>query len=285
MKENQKILLICAGAIYGVIMFASLIVYFMMPYVVPQTAVAAAETEVADSDPSRPLTQEEILKKNAEDMAKADKQRAEDEEKAAAEREKKKEQAKKNEEKVKEKNAATWGKNKHFRELVSGMKETVRGSVTFYTHNYDEKPPSGIYIRPFVIQGKTDAILKNDVYYFVSLDDPAYGWIHGDTLEINADGQIILWTFDPAKRHDKLGKGAESITESYVETASNARINDLKTIGNATNVTVYYSLGGGNGRSAKLSRENLRRIRDMLELYEIFAKDMQKDTEKKEQKQ
>ena len=271
MKEKTKILLICSAAIYGVIMFASVIVYFMMPYVVPQSEVQAAVTAKEAEEQAKAETEAELLARNAKEAEEAQKAREEQEKKEAEERKRKQERDKANAEKTKKATKETWGKDQHFRDLVSRMKETVRGNVTFYTHNYSSKPPSGIYIRPFVIKGKSDAILKNDVFYYVSLDDSNFNWVYGDNLDITADGINISWHFDSTKRHDKLSQGAEAITENYVETASEARINDLRTIGNARNVSLYYWHSGGGGRAATLSRENIRQIHEMIELYDILV--------------
>ena len=273
MKEKIKTLAICAACIYGVIAFAAIVVYFMMPYVVPPGTLPESEptkpenavVAKADDDPLEKLKN---LPPPTPPKTDAEKEKEEKERQAA------KEKAEKNSERVKQQTEATWGNDRNFRELTSGMKETVRGNVTFYTHNYSSKPLSGVYIRPFVIKGKSDAILKNDIYYYVTTEDDSYKWVHGDTVRIEADGIPIVWGFDSAKRHDKLAKTGEEITENYVETASDARVNDLKTIGNATNVSVYYyNSSTGSGRSSPLSRENIRNIRDMVKLYELFTGD------------
>ncbi len=275
-SDKVKTLVVCAAGIYGVIVVSALIVYLMMPYVVPEGTlpnVAAAETadrNATTDDTAKEKTTAELLK----DLPKETPPEKTDAEKEKEEREKQaaKERAEQNSERIKQQTAATWGNDRNFRELQKGMKETVRGNVTFYTHNYSNKPPSGVYIRPFVIKGKENAILKNDVYYYVSTDDSDFGWIHGDTVTITADGATIVWNFDPQKRRDKLAKTAEEITEHYVETASDARIADLKAIGNAGSVSVYYySNETGKGRSSPMSRENIRHIKDMVKLYELFT--------------
>ena len=273
-SEKVKTLLICAAGIYGVILASAIIVYFMMPYVVPEgTLPTVAETQATKEKEVAVTTKEKTTAEILKDLPKEEPKgkSAEEKEKEEKERQAAKERAEKNSERVKKQTAAAWGNDRNFRELQKGMKETVRGNVTFYTHNYSNKPPSGVYIRPFVLKGKDNAILKNDIYYFVAVDDANFGWVHGDTVNITADGTTIVWSFDPQKRRDKLSKSAEEISENYVETASDACIADLKTIGNATNVSVYYyNHETGSSRSSPMSRENVRHIRDMVKLYELF---------------
>lgn len=265
--EKKKMILISAVAIYFVLMLAAGLTYLLMSCIMPapteaQTAmpVAAEEKKEAPPKPTEP-EQNKKPPKEKEDPAK-----------------KAREEAAK--EKIRSSNRAVWGSDRTFRELTSGMKETVRGNVTFYTHPYSSKPLSGVYIRPFVIKGHSDAILKNDVYYYSSLEDSELNWVHGDALDINADGQIISWRFDATKRRDHLAKSAENLSENYVETATDATLRDLKTIGNANNVTVtYYKIGGG-ARTSALSRENIRYIRDMVKLYELFVGDGKNEAQK-----
>ena len=281
-SDKAKTLIVCAVGIYGVIAVSALIVYFMMPYVVPEGTipVAAAESnasEETNADEGEKTTAE-ILKDLPKEAPKGkSEEELEREEKA---RQEAKERAEKNSERVKEQTAAAWGNDRNFRELQKGMRETVRGNVTFYTHNYSKKPMPGIYIRPFVLKGKDNAVLKNDIYYYVNLDDADFDWIHGDTVNINADGATIVWSFDAQKRRDRLAKNAEDITEHFVETASDARIRDLKAIGDAKNVTVhYYNSATGKGRTSPLSRENIRNIHDMVKLYELFTGDKKEVSE------
>ena len=272
-NDNIKTLLACAGGIYGVIAVSAIIVYFMLPHVVPPGTFpdeGAVENPAAVAvDEPKEKTSEELLKNLPPDTPE---KTAADKEKEEQEKQKAKERQEKNEEAVKQRTVASWSNDRNFRELIKGMKETVRGNVTFFTHNYSSKPLSGVYIRPFVIKGKSDAIVKNDIYYYVTTDDDKFNWIHGDTVNITADGYTYVWSFDPSKRHDKLAKSAEEIMENYVETASESRIRDLKAIGNASNVTVYYyNSATGTGRTSPLSRENIRNIRDMIKLYELFT--------------
>ncbi len=270
MNEKIKTWLICAAGIYGVIMFAAIVVYFMMPFVVPQEELSSEAAQVAAADEeNKQLTEEEQIKAalaaaKEEEEKKKKKEPSEEEKKTAREK------AEEKREKIREENKKIWGNDKTFRELTAPMKETVRGNVTFYTHDYSNTPPSGVYIRPFVIKGHSDAILKNDVYYYVTLEDADFNWVNGDTVTINADGRTITWHFDPAKRRGKFGKGAESLFESYVETAPASRIADLKAIGDAKNVTVTYSGKEGRSRTTPMSRENIRHVRDMVKLYELF---------------
>ena len=271
-NEKTKTFLIVSAVVYGVILFASGIVYILMSVIGYEPMAHAVATEspkeevVAPPAPTKKELPKEEKKTTEED---------EEKKKAAKERE----EARKK--KIQEENHANWDKNKTYRSLTSSMTEKVRGNVTFYTHDYNPEPEKGVYIRPFVIQGKNDAILKNDVYYFVSLSDDAFDWIHGDRVDITADGVLITWQFDPTKRRDHLGKGAETISENYVETASKSKVDDLKRIGNAANVTVRYYKTNGGGITSVMSRENIRHIRDMVSLYETLTKPENSEEKKK----
>lgn len=155
-------------------------------------------------------------------------------------------------------------------DIESKMKVVTRGGTTYYTHNRG-KELSGVHLRPFIAENNGTIILKHDIYYYSALDDPNYGWIHGTNLDVTADGQTFSYAFDPSKRRDKLGKGAEDLTESYVFDADKNVEAMLKAVGNATNVTLHYY--GGSDITSVLSREDIRRINEMMTYYEILEKE------------
>ena len=160
-------------------------------------------------------------------------------------------------------------REKQMEDLVSGMNVVTRGGVTYYSYRHDEQM-SGIYLRPFIAERDGDCVLKNDVYYYSTLEDANFGWVHGDHLEVNADGYTATLAFDASKRRDKLGKGAENVTENYVVNADPATVQMLKAVGNATNVTLRFYQEGSYGAVHSLGRQDIRRIHDMVMLYELL---------------
>ncbi len=159
-------------------------------------------------------------------------------------------------------------------DIEGKMKVITRGGVTYYTHNRG-KELSGVHLRPFIAENNGTVILKHDIYYYSALDDPNYGWIHGSNLDVTADGQTFSFALDPSKRRDKLGKGAEDLTESYVMDADKNIEAMLKAVGNATNVTIHYY--GQSDITSALSREDIRRINEMMTYYEILEKEANGD--------
>lgn len=155
-------------------------------------------------------------------------------------------------------------------EIESKMKVIERGGATYYTSNRG-KELSGVHLRPFVIEHNGAVILKHDIYYHSALDDPNYGWIHGNHLDVTADGQTFSYDLDPTKRRDKLGKGAEDLTESFVMDADKNVEAMLRAVGGASSVTVRYS--GGAETVSNLSREDIRRIYEMMVFYDILKKE------------
>lgn len=161
------------------------------------------------------------------------------------------------------------------REEIEGkMKIVTRGGVTFYTHNRGKEMP-GVHLRPFIASKNGNIILKHDIYYYSALDDANYGWIHGSHLDVTADGNVFSYELDPSERRDKLGKGAEDLTESYVMDADKNVVEMLKAVGKATNVTLHYS--GDAETVCTLSRADIRRINEMMTLYEIMEKESNGD--------
>ena len=179
------------------------------------------------------------------------------------------------EEEAKKRLEAAEQRAKQREELIAGMQVITRGGVTYYTYHHDEHPMSGVYLRPFIAERDGDCVLKNDVYYYSSLEDENYGWLHADHLDVNADGYTVTLAFDSGKRRDKLGKGAESVTENYVVNADPATIQMLKAVGNASHVTLHFYQAGSPGTVSDLGRADIRRVRDMVTLYELFQAEKQ----------
>ena len=166
-------------------------------------------------------------------------------------------------------------REKQMEELVSGMQVITRGGVTYYSYHHDEHPMSGVYLRPFIAERDGDCVLKNDVYYYSSLEDENYGWLHADRLDVNADGYAVTLAFDAGKRRDRLGKGAENVTENYVTNVDAVTLQMLKAVGNASQVTLRFYQEGTAGAVSTLGRADIRRVHDMVTLYELMQAEKQ----------
>ena len=249
---TTKHVLIGALIMYLILMAAGGAAYYAVlqrPSVDRQTQAASEKTDAKDPKASQTGAQE--MKAKAA------------EKKAAAEEAKKRMEAAKQREKLRE-------------ELISGMQVVTRGGVTYYSYRHDEQPMSGVYLRPFIAERDGDCVLKNDVYYYSSLEDENYGWLHADHLDVNADGYTVTLAFDSGKRRDKLGKGAENVTENYVVNADPVTVQMLKAVGNASNVTLHFYQAGSAGTVSAMGRADIRRVRDMVTLYELFQAENQK---------
>ena len=86
--------------------------------------------------------------------------------------------------------------------VSESMQMETRGGVTYYKSPWPVKPPSGVYLRPFVAERNGACVFKNDIYYFYAIDDPEQtAWIFGDRLEIHAGGQVTTLELDVSKLH------------------------------------------------------------------------------------
>ena len=174
-------------------------------------------------------------------------------------------------EEAKEK-AAAEAKEKKTRELKDSMvTETVAG-MTSYKHKWLKKPEPGVYLRPFVMAGNGRCLLAYDVYYYYHISDPQQtAWIKGDHLDIVAGGQTTTVAFDPSKLNKHMASDAEWLSESYTLNANKSVIDAFKRILSVGGGSIVYYKSGGKSRSHELSATETKRIREMLELYEILA--------------
>lgn len=176
-----------------------------------------------------------------------------------------------------QKKAAETARENRIEELKSHMQEKQRGDMTYYTYGYSDQPAPGVYLRPFIIETGGDVLLKHDVYYYYTINDPAgTNWIFGDHLDITADGVTETEAFDPSKLHKFMAVNAESLSENYVLTADKAIVEQLKRAGNARKTVIRYYKRGEKERYHTLTAEEKKRIRETVELYELMKaeKDM-----------
>ena len=246
---STKHVLLGALILYLILMVAGGAAYFAVLQRPAPESRTVMETETASGKDGEPPSAK--AEKKAEEKRKEEAQKSTREE----ERTRKREESRKREQRMEE--------------LIAGMKVVTRGGVTYYTHPHDERM-TGVYLRPFIAEKDGEIVLKSDVYYYSALEDENYGWLHADRLDVNADGYMVTLAFDPSKRRDRLGKGAESVTENYVTNADAATIQMLKAVGNASHVTVRFYQEGTSGSVQPLGREDIRRVRDMMLLYELM---------------
>lgn len=190
-----------------------------------------------------------------------------------AQKEKEKESKKKRDMEREKKKAVEQERRKRMKQLKDKMTSVSRGGIVYYLFPAPEKQDSGVFLRPFIQEGAESSVLKNDVFYYSSVEDDDYGWVHGDHLMIRADGWETTLGFDPSVRRDKLGSGAESVTEHFVVDAGPEALEALKMVGSAGSASVYFYQAGAAGVFHELGREEIRHIHDMVELYELMRQE------------
>ena len=156
--------------------------------------------------------------------------------------------------------------------LKAGLKvETIHG-VTYYRYDWPQRMPTGVYLRPYIAVGSGRCILKNDVCYSYSIDDPQKtAWINGDRLDVIVGGQRTTLVFDPGMMHKQMAPDAEWLMEDYVMDADAVSLAVLHQLAVSSYAEVVYYRHGGKSRQQVLSAEELERIRVMVDLYELLA--------------
>ena len=159
--------------------------------------------------------------------------------------------------------------------IIAGMKVENRGGITLYTYDYPKRPTPGVYLRPFLVTDGVEWVLKFDLYYYYNISDPQKtAWIHGDALNVNIDGKISNLHFLPHDRRDKMSPDAENLAESYVHDATEEEVAILRSIAHSQTATItYYQADGSVERSHTLTLEEIRRIRNVLDLYDGETKE------------
>ena len=157
-------------------------------------------------------------------------------------------------------------------ELKAVLKtETIHG-VTYYRYDWPQRMPTGVYLRPFVAVGKGHCVLKNDVCYAYSIDDPQQtAWIDGDRLDILAGGQRTTLSFDPKSMHKQMASDASWLMEDYVTDAASAALEALRRVATSSDAEVIYYKQDGKSRQQMLSTEEIERVRVMVELYDLLS--------------
>ena len=163
-------------------------------------------------------------------------------------------------------------REKRIDELKAALKtETIHG-ITYYRYDWPQRMPTGVYLRPFVAVGNGRCVLKNDVCYAYSIDDPQQtAWINGDRLDILAGGQRTTLSFDPKTMHKQMAPDASWLMENYVTEADPDALAALHRVAAASNAELVYYKSDGKSRQQMLSAEEIERVRVMVELYELLA--------------
>lgn len=219
------------------------------------------------------VAQEQKIQQEAKLAEEAVKEREKTPEELQREAERAKEEELRRQEEAKAR-AAEEAKAKKSRELKDSMSTETVGGMTSYKHKWPKKPEPGVYLRPYVMAGNGRCILAYDVYYYYHINDPLQtAWIMGDHLDIVAGGQTTTVAFDPSKLSKHMASDAEWLSESYSLNANKAVIAALKRIISVGGGYIVYYKAGGKSRQHELSAMETRRIREMLELYEILAEE------------
>ena len=172
---------------------------------------------------------------------------------------------------VQEKNADEELKKEQVSKRSDSMEVETRGGVDYYKYPWLVKPPSGVYLRPFVAERNGVCVFKNDIYYFYEITDPEQtAWIFGDRLAIHAGGQTTTLELDPSKLHKRMASDATWLSENYVMNADKKTLEAYRRIAKSDSAYIVYYKVGGKQRRHDLSATELQRIREMVELYDIL---------------
>ncbi|MCR5758087.1 MAG: hypothetical protein K6F95_09295 [Selenomonas sp.] len=170
--------------------------------------------------------------------------------------------------------AAQEARDKQKRELKENMMEETISGITYYKYDWPKKPEPGVYLRPFVVGGSTRPRLAYEVYYYYHINDPEQtAWINGDHLDITAGGQVTTVNFDATKLSKHMASDAEWLVETYSLTASPEVLAAFKRLVSTGGGHILYYHTGGKSRYHDLSATEVKRIREMVELYEMLAQE------------
>lgn len=238
----MKRIIMIAVAVYAAILVIGGAAYF------------ALSEQKAELPPARTETEQSEQAAEAARKAEEAKARAEAVEKAAKEAE---------------------AKQKQRDTLVNALEVEKKNGLTLYTGRYPKKPAPGVYLRPFVVSDGVSYALKFDVYYYYNIDDPQQtAWVHGDALVASVDGQSYHLAFNAKDRRDKMSPDAENLAENYVHDATKDEIALLRAIAQAQDVRItYYQQATGDARSQTLSREDIKKVHDMMAFYDAVAQE------------
>jgi len=163
-------------------------------------------------------------------------------------------------------------RQKKERELKDNMKEETINGITYYKYSWPKKPEPGVYLRPFVLDGGSRVSLAYEIYYYYHISDPLQtAWINGDHLDIVAGGEVTTVNLDFSRINKHMASDAEWLVESYSLNADKTVMAAFKRILGTGGGSILYYHAGGKSRHHDLSAAEVKRIREMMELYEMLA--------------
>lgn len=154
--------------------------------------------------------------------------------------------------------------------LKTLTEDTVNG-ITYYHYKKEKQPPSGIYLYPSVAESNTKCDLRLEVYYFYSIDDAKQtAWIFGDRADIDSGNKSTTLILSPKGLVKHMAKDASYLSESHTITLKKSEIGVMRDIAANGGGTITYYKIGGKARTEHISREDARRLRDTIKLYDII---------------
>lgn len=154
--------------------------------------------------------------------------------------------------------------------LKTLTEDTVNG-ITYYHYKKEKQMPSGIYLYPSVAEGDTKCDLRLEVYYFYSIDDAKQtAWIFGDRADIDSGNKSTTLILSPKGLVKHMAKDASYLSESHTITLKQSEIAVMRDIAANGGGTITYYKIGGKSRTEHISREDARRLRDTVKLYDII---------------
>lgn len=155
--------------------------------------------------------------------------------------------------------------------LIGSLQEDTVNGITYYYYKKDRHPQSGVYLYPSVGVGNGKCILRLEIYYFYSIDDPEQtAWVFGNRLDMHAaSGAWTTLGLNPQAMVKHVAKDASYLSESHTVSLEGDAIGALRALGESGGQVVYYQQGG-KSRVQQLNREQMRRLHDMVRLYDII---------------
>lgn len=246
MKKSH--IIIGAVVVYILIMAAGVAAYY---YIAQEQKIQQEARLAAELQKEREKTPEELQREAQKAKEEELRRQAEEQERQKREKRKKRE-----------------------RELKDSMQEETINGITYYKYRWPKKPEPGVYLRPFVLAGGVRAAMAYDVYYYYHINDALQtAWINGDHLDIVAGGEVTTVALDFSKINKHMASDAEWLVESYSLNADKSVIAAFKRMLATGGGYIVYYHAGGKSRRHDLSAAEVKRIQEMMELYEMLAEE------------
>ena len=153
--------------------------------------------------------------------------------------------------------------------LTASMERHKNGSVTIYSYYKPERPASGLYLHPSMVEGSRTR-LQYELYYYYNINDgQGAAWVFGDHFLIKAGGKHYDFPLNPDKRQKALAPDAEWLSERYTGIADSAWLEALRAVAAAGYGTMTYYQEGGKSITAEFTGDAYRQVKDMVTLYDL----------------